>query len=131
MGTVGSLQYCASPPVALRPDVAAGDNTNSELVRTLFEAVADLESRDRNTETALMHAAERNTNPAVAQVLIDAGGDIEIQDRNHWMPLMNTVRWNTNPAEVQVLVDAAANVEPRWATNFTALGHRCCLDHAA
>ena len=106
---------------ALHRAARAGD---TETVRTLLDAGADVNARSVVGDTAL-HRAARAGDAEVVRTLLDAGADVHAQDKNDNTSLHEAVR--AGDAEVvQVLLDAGADVHARdrliTAVNGYAVG---------
>lgn len=101
--------------------IRSGD---SALVRKLIEQGADIDSKDRHGQTALMVAAMRGR-AAIVQVLVENGVDLNHTAKYNLSALMLAVI-NGHAEIVQILVEAGAGQEIRGTgapgfSGFTAL----------
>lgn len=85
------------------PLMQAADKGDLTAVEQLLAAKADVNARDQNGESALIHACRTpQANPAVIKALLAAGADVNIRSRNDYTAL----GWATargNNAVVQLL----------------------------
>ena len=61
--------------------LAAGNNTNPEVITTLLRAGANLKALNKDGWTSLMAAVRNNGHLEVTIALLKAGADINTQDR--------------------------------------------------
>ena len=88
--------------------IAAWNNSDPGVIRTLISADADLHMKDEYGYTPLMFAANYNSNPEVSEILVKAGADINA-DVGGLTPLMIAALANANPKVVETLLECGAN----------------------
>ena len=76
--------------------IAAAWNGQTEKVKTLLEAKADVEAKDENGDTALMAAAFNGPTEAVA-ALLEAGADVSVKNDKGVTALMLATFKETTP----------------------------------
>ncbi|MEW6349680.1 MAG: ankyrin repeat domain-containing protein [Thermodesulfobacteriota bacterium] len=100
---------------------AAGEG-NLELVTTIIEKGADIETPDRNGRTPLMEAAEAGY-PEMVKLFIGRGANVRAADKGEMTVLMHAARGNSNhkPDVVKLLLKHGADVNARDSSGRTAL----------
>ena len=95
-----------------------------EAVRLLLNVGADVESRDRRGNSALIYAAQARPviRLPVLQSLLDAGADVNAHGENGMTALMHS-SMHDDPVVVNALLDAGADVHATDKTGWTALMH--------
>ena len=73
--------------------VAAGKNSNPEVIAALLKVGADPNAKDKDGWTALMFAASFNSNPEILTTLLDAGADPKIKSHSG-MTVMDHMKSN-------------------------------------
>ncbi len=91
------------------PLMEACKQKNSAAVACLLKAGAKVELRDRNSWTALLHAASKGAPQEIYQLLIEAGADINETTRRGVSALMVAVESKVGPEALQVLLNLGAN----------------------
>ncbi|HXL01820.1 MAG TPA: ankyrin repeat domain-containing protein [Candidatus Atribacteria bacterium] len=94
-----------------------------EEVKKAIEAGANVNARDENGMTPLMHAAGANQNPEVIKVLLEAGAEVNARDEDGWTPLMQAACFNQNPEVIKVLLEAGADGKIRCKEGKTAFDY--------
>ena len=93
--------------------LAAGNNSNPEVITALISAGAYVDASNDDRETALMRAAKFNSNPEICTVLINAGANVNARDSKGFTPLIVASAKNPNPEVIKVLIKAGANIEAK------------------
>ena len=89
---------------------------NFDGVKTLIDAGADVNAKDKDGETPLCY----QTNVKVVKALIDAGADVNAKDKDGKTPLMKAILLS-NVDVVKTLIDAGADVNAKDKDGKTAL----------
>ncbi len=106
---------CSSAAIIVPLIIAAENNTNPEVIKTLIEAGADVNAYGG---AALRNAVRSITNPEVIKVLIEAGADV---NADGGAALRNAAGYNTNPEVIKALIEAGADVNAKDGQGRTAL----------
>ena len=83
-------------------------NGDTEALRVLLEAGADVNAQDQGGNTPL-HSAARNGRVAAIRMLAEAGADVNAQDQDGDTPLHHAAR-NGDTEALRVLLEAGADV---------------------
>lgn len=99
---------------------ARGLDATGTTCRVVLKAGADVESRDGEGRSALMHAAQHGR-VAAAQALLVAGAEVDARDASGWTPLMHAVF-------IEPRATHAANILPgpehrMWQSGQSAEAH--------
>ena len=87
-----------------------------DMVKLLFDAGADIESKDNLFQRTPLQSAIQKNNIDIVKLLLGAGADIESKDEDGWTPLYWAVQ-NNNVDMVKLLLDRGADVGwPLWRT---------------
>jgi len=103
--------------------ISAAQSGNPKTVQTLIQAGADVNAKDENGNTALMHAAKNDgdikaeEDHKTVQILIQAGANINAKNKDGNTALMRA----GYPKTVQILIQAGANVNAKNSKGLTAL----------
>ena len=62
------------------PLYAAVNNSNPDIIKTLLDAGADVDARDKSGWTSLMYAVAYSRKSDIIKALIDAGADVNARD---------------------------------------------------
>jgi ankyrin repeat protein len=100
--------------------IAAGFNSNPQVVSVLLKAGANVNDRARGDVTPLMYAAF-NRNPRMVSALLSAGAKLDVRGTHGETSLMLAAAFNPNPKVISALVKAGANVNERDSNGRTAL----------
>jgi len=96
--------------------VAAGSNTDAQVITALINAGADITRKSATNETPLMYAARYNLDPkaveAMIKTLIEAGDEINARDNGGKTALYFAVD-SLNVQAVSVLLDHGADAKIR------------------
>ncbi|MCL2146513.1 MAG: ankyrin repeat domain-containing protein [Synergistaceae bacterium] len=96
--------------------VAAGSNTNSQVITALIQAGADITKKSNRNETPLMYAAHYNLDQkavaAMIKTLYQAGDDVNAKDLDGRTPLLFAVN-STNLQAVLSLLEYGADATVR------------------
>ncbi len=101
--------------------VVWSDNTNPEVVMSLVQAGANVNSRDAGGNTPLHLAASGNTNPEVITALLNAGANLHVQDKEGWTPLYYAASFNENPEITKALLKAGMDIDIQDEYGYTLL----------
>ncbi|NQT36163.1 MAG: ankyrin repeat domain-containing protein [Planctomycetes bacterium] len=95
-----------------------------EAVKLLLDLGADVESRDRRGNSALIYEAEARPaiRSAVVRLLLDAGADVNAHGQNGMTALMHAAM-HDDPTAVALLLGAGADVHAADKAGWTALMH--------
>ncbi|HUA15789.1 MAG TPA: ankyrin repeat domain-containing protein [Verrucomicrobiae bacterium] len=108
----------------------AADKGDADAVKQLLVMGVDVNARDQNQQTALIHSCMRGkSSPALIRDLVVAGANVNASDRMGRTPLLLAVQWPSLNQEVEVqrlaivrqLLAARANVDARDGKGNTAL----------
>lgn len=99
--------------------VKASERGNTEQVRELLDAGADVDIKDNDGWTALMWSAYQGHSDT-ARLLLDAGADVDIQDNNGWTALIYAAALGYADT-VKLLLDAGADIDIQNNSGWTAL----------
>jgi uncharacterized protein len=100
--------------------VAAGFNTDEDVISGLLDAGADLHARTEGGVSPLMLASGNNHIPVIMK-LLEYGADLEATDGSGWTPLMYAAIYNTNTKVISELLKAGAEIEARDHDGWTPL----------
>ena len=98
--------------------IKAAEHGDTEKVRELLDAGADINSADQWRDTVLMRAAAYGYANTV-KMLLDAGADIDIQDKFGRTALMLTAAWGRTGI-MELLIQAGADISIRDNDGKTA-----------
>ncbi len=96
-----------------------------DLLKRLLKAGVNVNAKDNQGRTALMHA----THPESIQLLIDAGADLNAKDDQGRTPLMYNSALNYRFESQALMIDAGADLNAKDAQGRTALMHSIRSDH--
>ncbi|WP_295456291.1 ankyrin repeat domain-containing protein [uncultured Thiodictyon sp.] len=100
--------------------LAAAQQGQDEVVRSLLYWGTAAEARDCEGRTALLIAAQKGDR-GVAQILLEAGADPDAKDPDGWTPLLQALRyWNSRALALELLA-RGANVDAPGSDGTTAL----------
>jgi len=99
--------------------IEAASNGETETVKSLLAAGADVDVTDDAGETALSVAIYKDDTQTI-KVLLDAGADLGAKDSLGMTSLISAAMLSTSPV-VRVLLDAGADVNAKSIGGFTAL----------
>jgi len=103
--------------------LAAGVNSNPEVITTLLEHGAEVNARDEYGLSALMYAAQLNPNPEVITVLLQAGAEVKARREDGATALMIAARMNSNPEVITALLKAGADAKAKDYSGKTAMDY--------
>ena len=86
---------------------------NSELVRALIAAGANIELRRRSGSTPLHSASGNGRSFETVEALLQAGANPGVVDNKQWTPLHYSAQWATDPEVIRALLDAGADIEAK------------------
>ena len=90
--------------------MAAGSNSNPEVINVLIERGADPNAQDRHGNTSLHLAARLSENPEIIGALLEAGADLDAPEPARGRtPLHLAADSNFDPKIVSYLLEAGAN----------------------
>lgn len=101
---------------------------NHEITKTLINAGATLDAKDKHSWTALMYAADRG-NHEIAKTLINASAALDAKDKHGWTALMYAAN-NGNDAIACNLIAAGANLNIQNKYGWTALMYAVRMKHS-
>jgi len=96
----------------------AAKNDQSERVKSLLAAGAEVDAKDEKGITALLYASSEG-HPQTVEALLDAGAEVDAPANDGMTALMVVAKGNTEIA--QALLDAGADVEARTQRGVTPL----------
>ncbi len=96
----------------------AAQHNRKEIVKILIQAGADVNYKDNNSMTTLIHIAR--TNNQIAQILINAHTDIDAKDNRGYTALSWAAGFNAEET-VRLLIQAGANVNSESESGLTPL----------
>lgn len=85
-------------------------------INQAIKAGADINARDDNGWTPLMHAAYHNPNPDAITALANAGAEVNARQKYGMTPLLWAAYHNPNPAVAAALLEAGADPTARTDT---------------
>ena len=91
---------------------------NTEQVRELLDAGADIDIQDKFGRTALMLSAAYGRADTV-KLLLDAGADIDRSNKYGWTALMQAAMWG-HTGVMELLIQAGADVDIKDSDSRTA-----------
>ena len=103
-----------APAVAIEGSLA-------DYYRELISEGADVNAKDDNGSTPLMHAALNSKTPEIVNLLIEAGADVNAKDDTGKTPLMDAARYSSSPEIVTLLIEAGADVNAKADNGRTPL----------
>jgi len=99
--------------------IKASEKGDIKKVTLLLENGADVNTKDNDGWTPLMHAAEKG-HKEVVELLIEKGADVNIQDEDGWTALMFASQ-NGHKEVVELLIEKGADVNAKDYFGLTAL----------
>jgi serine/threonine-protein phosphatase 6 regulatory ankyrin repeat subunit B len=99
--------------------VESGLIVNSNIVKMLVEAGADLEAKNAMDETPLTRAAINGSESAV-RMLLEKGANVESRDKSGFVPVL-LAAWKGHTAVVRLLLEYGASSDSADADGNTAL----------
>ena len=101
---------------------------NTAEVQRLLASGADVNTRNKNGHTPLMHVAFGTGNTDIAQMLLAKGADIDAKDNAGETALIEAA-WAGQPELLRLLIDKGANIHVKDNAGETAL-HEASYDNA-
>jgi ankyrin repeat protein len=92
-----------------------------ERPRALLDAGGDVNARDRDGRTLLMHAAI-DGREGIARVLVERGTDVDVRDRGLGWTTLHSAAQDHHVAVARILLDHGAEIDPQDAYGNTPLG---------
>lgn len=112
------------------PLILAAQRNNLAMIKTLLEAHASINVRDKSGKTALMYIHPDGINPTseIVQILIAAGAALTNPDNDGETPLMEAASKDYNLAIVEALLatDAKTSLNAKDHSGMTALMRASC-----
>ena len=104
---------------------ATADNENTEVIKILLKAGADVNEKNNHGLTALMIAALNNQKTEIVKTLINAGAKSNAKKTHAWIPFTSAVfkNKNKNTEAVKILLKAGADVNAMDKQGMTALDY--------
>ena len=95
----------------------------AQQVKTAIGNGADVNARDDNGWTVLMHAAAYGNNPETVAVLLENGAEVNAGDKSGLTALLRAAEYNPNPEVISILLKNGANVSAisRFGVSLSAL----------
>ncbi len=107
-GADANLTYKTNTPLMY----AVGNDANSEIVTLLLEYGAQIDSKDKFGQTALLDNARSNkANSVITQILLDAGANINAKDNDGRTLLMRVLENGADKQHIKLLLAAGANAD--------------------
>jgi len=97
---------------------AVKNSSSAEVIELLVKHGADLEARDSDGRTPLMHAASCAENIDVIERLIHLGADLKAEDNHGITPLVCAVSYNENRDVVEGFLKLVADFFPYCAEDY-------------
>ena len=100
---------------------------NSDILKILIDAGANIDLKDNNGGSSLMFVSEfsgMHSTESIVKILIDAGANLDLQDNDGWSALMVSSSYsNAESTEltVKMLIDAGASLNLRNTEGCTSL----------
>ncbi len=96
----------------------AAKEGNDWTIRTLMEAGANVNARDKDGWTALMYAVRYQSSKSVVSLLIDGGASIQVRNIHNTTPLLLAASYNQNPDILSLLLHDRSGVEEEVLNAF-------------
>ena len=125
------LEYSATPNTeqgSQSPLMLAAMNANAQCIKMLIQHNPNLDTQDKNGNTALMLAA-RAKDVQCLQLLIDAGAQLNIRDDDDFHALMIAQCCENNNACTSLLIRAGSKLNLANAYNETPLNYAIDADN--
>ena len=125
------LEYSATPNTeqgSQSPLMLAAMNANAQCIKMLIQHNSNLDTQDKNGNTALMLAA-RAKDVQCLQLLIDAGAQLNIRDDDDFHALMIAQCCENNNACTSLLIRAGSKLNLANAYNETPLNYAIDADN--
>merc|ERR1740117_1585 len=110
MPDIPTMEYHYPQKTATKDDlILAAENGQTEIVRKLIDAGADLNYQNGNEFTALVMATWHG-HTEIARLLIDAGTNVDVKDKHEQCALIHSTGFNF-PEIVKSLINAGAKLD--------------------
>ncbi len=95
-------------------------HSKKKALKCLLANKADLEAKNRYSQTAMHIAAQRN-NQEVVKMLLEAGASVDVQDRNGYSPLWYSIAYYNNNKITPLLIEKSKNLNAKTKYGQTYL----------
>ncbi len=93
------------------PLMLAAKEGNDWVVRTLLQAGADVNARDKDGWTALMYAVRYQNSSGIVSLLRDGGAALRVRNVHNFTPLLLAAAYGRNPDILSVLLAGRSGAE--------------------
>lgn len=96
---------------------------NLEEVKTIISTGIEIDLKDEDNWTPLMHACEKNKKTEIVSLLLESGANINQKGIHGYSPLLIVCEYNLSPEILKILIKNKPNINTQDNYGWTALIH--------